>query len=684
MAWDAGAPTGSARETQEMPALDRHQPPKATPPIQEGLRRTADTGATQAHRVGPPRPPEIRTSRRGDPASGERATAAPDWTAPVSPPPVPSKDPKDLAWGEAGVAPTASPPSNAIYAGEPEVTEHDIARVARTTSTRTVKVGGVDVTFGSQRSLAAVGAVAMALLVGLLALAVSGLGRDDNSAAAGDGSREAAVFDDDQNGGLLVSGQAPAAPNISQLAQSTVQVVGFDESNNEVCFGSGVIVGAEGLVLTNAHVVNGGADCDIASIGIAVTEDISTPPEPLYEAVTVVADTVSDLAVAQIIGRLSSAPNAQYPRSFPAAVLGDSDAVELGDSIRILGYPVIGGETITSTTGSVSGFSPQEGLGGRALIKTDAAISAGNSGGMAINGSGEVIGIPTRAQATESGPAVDCRPIQDTNRDGEINSDDNCSPVGGFLNGIRPINLATALLAEAEAVLADPNNDLQREESNFDLSGVVLTNPRFSLGEINDEPAEEVLAVPAGSTEICLFVDWTGIPIGVPWDAVGLVDGEQVAEFARLDYVWSFEEEGWNFWYCARDDDGHKPGILEMGLFLDGQLMFVEGVRIYEDQLNAYEVTWVNRTEQDICGLAFNPKTDSRHVGLNELEIDTVIGVGEQFTMELPEGDIVVEAYDCSGRAVAAELDGLNIPDDLTVDGDEVPLVIGIPLRSDG
>ena len=62
--------------------------------------------------------------------------------------------------------------------------------------------------------------------------------------------------------------------------------------------------------------------------------------------------------------------------------LGDSDALHLGDDILILGYPGIGGETITLTRGEVSGFHLcKRGYGNRAFIKTSATIAGGNSGG---------------------------------------------------------------------------------------------------------------------------------------------------------------------------------------------------------------------------------------------------------------------------------------------------------------
>src|SRR5690606_30985477 len=106
-------------------------------------------------------------------------------------------------------------------------------------------------------------------------------------------------------------------------------------------------------------------------------------------------------------------------------------SVEIGDDLYILGYPAIGGDTITFTRGLVAGFTGDSQLGTRAWIKTDAAISGGNSGGLAANAAGQLIGVPTIAGVGEDQEEiVDCRPVRDTNRDGVIDDNDDCVPLG--------------------------------------------------------------------------------------------------------------------------------------------------------------------------------------------------------------------------------------------------------------
>ena len=131
----------------------------------------------------------------------------------------------------------------------------------------------------------------------------------------------------------------------------------------------------------------------------------------------------------------------------PCVTLGDSDEMELGDKISIFGYPGIGGETVTYTAGNVAGFSGEKGVREpRAWIKTDATIAGGNSGGTAVNQHGRLIGIPTQAAAGSGVTPVDARPVLDTNKDGRIDQRDTPMAIGGFINGLRPLNLAIDLL----------------------------------------------------------------------------------------------------------------------------------------------------------------------------------------------------------------------------------------------
>lgn len=145
--------------------------------------------------------------------------------------------------------------------------------------------------------------------------------------------------------------------------------------------GSGVVVDPSGLVITNHHVIAG------------MTEvKVSLADRREYPAKVVISDERSDLAVLKLEGE----------GPFPAARLGDSEALEVGDFVIALGNPFGVGQTVTQ--GIVSALArTQAGISDfQSFIQTDAAINPGNSGGPLVDLNGDVVGINT-AIFTRSG-----------------------------------------------------------------------------------------------------------------------------------------------------------------------------------------------------------------------------------------------------------------------------------------
>src|SRR5216110_3295253 len=136
--------------------------------------------------------------------------------------------------------------------------------------------------------------------------------------------------------------------------------------------GSGVIVDATGIALTNAHVVEKATEIEV------ITLDGSK-----HKAKVVGADKKTDLAVLKLDdGKVK----------FSFARLGDSDKMQVGDWVIAVGSPF--GLQATVTAGIVSAKARQLGQGPfDDFLQTDAAINPGNSGGPLVNMSGEVIGI---------------------------------------------------------------------------------------------------------------------------------------------------------------------------------------------------------------------------------------------------------------------------------------------------
>lgn len=185
--------------------------------------------------------------------------------------------------------------------------------------------------------------------------------------------------------------------SIQKLSRSTIKLYTLDDDFNVIAMGSGTIVNNNGYILTNFHCVGekGGLYNSEGYVAIAITDDIKKNIQPQYIAQYRSGVEELDLAVVKLVADLNwNQLNAADLNLVPAKI-ADSDTVELGDDINILGYPGVGGETITFTAGHVSGFTDDNDDSVIDWIKTDAVVNHGNSGGTAINGNGEMIGVPT-------------------------------------------------------------------------------------------------------------------------------------------------------------------------------------------------------------------------------------------------------------------------------------------------
>ena len=148
--------------------------------------------------------------------------------------------------------------------------------------------------------------------------------------------------------------------------------------------GSGIIISKDGYIITNAHV----AENDYYTVTKLVVNVNTTDPNngtsvsTAYEADLLGSDTDTDLAVLKI----------KSDSDLPAAALGDSDKLSLGDDVVVIGNP-LGLETSVSK-GVVSGLNRQVyDDNSISAIQTDTAINSGNSGGGLFNMYGEVVGV---------------------------------------------------------------------------------------------------------------------------------------------------------------------------------------------------------------------------------------------------------------------------------------------------
>lgn len=174
----------------------------------------------------------------------------------------------------------------------------------------------------------------------------------------------------------------------------------------EASGGSGTIISEDGLILTNSHIIPQDENylhVDETGCFITVPNPTTGQPEGIYLANPIVLPGISDnydLAYMMIYAAYYDNDTKEYlgmyPRKFNSINTALQCSSKLGDHVRIFGYPAIsGGYSLTITDGIVSSFP------GDGLIITSAKISHGNSGGLAINENGCMIGVPSMVSSDE-------------------------------------------------------------------------------------------------------------------------------------------------------------------------------------------------------------------------------------------------------------------------------------------
>ena len=153
-------------------------------------------------------------------------------------------------------------------------------------------------------------------------------------------------------------------------------------SRNQNSLGSGVIVSANGVVVTNHHVIKG---ADQVKIALADGRE--------YSADIILKDEASDLAILKVQG----------DAKFQPVTIGDAEESEVGDLVLAVGNPFGVGQTVTSGIISALARSTRGVSDFGFFIQTDAAINPGNSGGALINMKGELIGINTAIYSRSGG-----------------------------------------------------------------------------------------------------------------------------------------------------------------------------------------------------------------------------------------------------------------------------------------
>jgi S1-C subfamily serine protease len=247
---------------------------------------------------------------------------------------------------------------------------------------------------GTLALLAAAGAAGAGIAVGIVA-AAGGLGGGTTTVReiVASPRMSASSFERPQRGLTIHQIYERAAPGVVQVTATTrvatqsdpfLDPFGFANPGLQTqrALGSGFVVDKAGHIVTNYHVVQGAT-----RVEVSFSDNESLP------ARIVGRDPATDVAVVQVKA---------HSRALTPLELGDSDTVQVGDSVAAIGNPL--GEDRSITSGIVSAlqrriFAPN-GAPIDHVIQTDAALNHGNSGGPLLNARGQVIGVNSQIQTS--------------------------------------------------------------------------------------------------------------------------------------------------------------------------------------------------------------------------------------------------------------------------------------------
>ena len=230
------------------------------------------------------------------------------------------------------------------------------------------------------------------------------------------------------SGGVGIIGPTEAGPgpgptrtvaagdlDIELLKRATVLITTHPSDPAAAGWGSGSIISRDGLILTNAHVAANRAPGLGVLFGAPISEGTMGPPSPqthviytvtgdevatpTYLAETVVADGYLDLAILRITALADGTPVTAADLDLTPVPLGSADDIRAGEELTVLGYPGIADSfRVHVTRGAFSNLKDDHLAGPGAWMNTDAKIAQGNSGGLAADEQGRLVGIPDRVR----------------------------------------------------------------------------------------------------------------------------------------------------------------------------------------------------------------------------------------------------------------------------------------------
>ncbi len=350
---------------------------------------------------------------------------------------------------------------------------------------------------------------------------------------------------------------------IKRALQATVRVLVPDNNGDLYDSGSGTVLDADrGIILTNYHVMG---DTDKGELynpdGLAYIAvnppDLRSAPVIKYVAEMVKGSPELDLAVLRIYG-LADNTQAKLPKNLGLVAVdrGNSDDLLPGDLIGVIGFPGLGGSTVTFTDGVVSGFLDENEDGVYDWIKTDTEVNPGNSGGLAIDQQGDFVGVPTAGNTNSdvAGKISLIRPgvVALDYYDRAILGQDTGSSTGSTTGGKTAVGGATTRPGSATNAPA----------------GGVFGPITFAGGVTSDDRPVDTGNAFVDVEEVYAFFAVTGLPEGTAWRTRWLLEGEQVLD---ENQTWEGGDTD-STWVSLSHPDGLPAGEYTLELYVGSRV----------------------------------------------------------------------------------------------------------------
>ncbi len=411
---------------------------------------------------------------------------------------------------------------------------------------------------------------------------------------------------------VLAQNDSLTRDQINNISKSVVLVLALDSSGQPYASGSGTIIQPNGLIYTNRHVLEGASDW-----AILTPTNIGEQAQLAYYASPAFIHNDVDFAELQIDRDAQGNPIQKSSLHLPVIPLADSPP-DIGDRIFVFGYPALGDAHLVVTNGTVTTIE-NETLNNQRIpywYQTDAQISPGNSGGLAVNLMGQMIGIPTKVQAEGETLGRLGGILSDAAIQGALQSPNDTLQLP--INGPVPIKFSAD---ETQPSTPAPNNNQQQQQPNNQQNP--QTNQQLSIEITNVEPdftyqntlgikvhtKIEAVGYNTDTLRAAVFAFWDdGSPIQANNRAssdarsdTGQLTVQQTLTATYDDTVWD------DAWFFIPYDDfpdgrtGTYPAYFEAQIGIDGQQFTA-----YSDD-SAFQYTYPNQQLiVDIANLEHN------------------------------------------------------------------------------